>query len=100
MYTALIVLKNSNNLMYNKNQLDTRVGLPPWKFDHSPQILLSLPLANSPKKPHFMALTTITDPAVVIDRTKQKISEQRKVLIKSALPFRLKSNFLNTEKTS
>ena len=47
-----------------------------------------------------MALTTITDPAVVIDRTKQKISQQQKVPIKSALPFRLKSNFLNTEKTS
>ena len=95
------MLKNSNNLMYNKNQLDTRVGLIlHGSLITVPKFLLSLPLANSPNKPHFMVLTTITDPAVVIDRTKQKISEQQKVPIKSALPFRLKSNFLNTEKTS
>ena len=53
MYTALIVLKNSNNLMYNKNQLDTRVGLPPWKFDHSPQIFALLTTGKFPKKTTF-----------------------------------------------
>ena len=75
MYTALIVLKNSNNLMYNKNQLDTRVGLPPWKFDHSPQIFALLTTGKFPKKTTFHGTDNITDPAVVIDRTKQKISE-------------------------
>ena len=61
-----------------------------------PEFLLSFSLANSPKKPHFMALTTIADPAAVRQDNRKNIFTTKGSNQVCTVLFRLKSNLILT----
>ena len=68
--------------MFNKNQPDTTVGLPPWNFDHSPWIFALPPTGKFPKQTTFHGTKQSLQTLLQLDRATGKISEQQKVPIK------------------